>query len=495
MSRIESQPRLIPVLPQVIGNADYASTENLLRRIDQLLTDSGVETEFIREYVDRVERCHALSAEQRTALVQRARQTLRCTLLRLLNATSYRVMARDIAGMPLYQWFCHVAQFPFVRPPSKSALSHYEKSVPVEFLRKLNDLLLLAAAGKTARKTLHLERALDLDAFFTDSTCVELNIHFPVDWVLLRDAVRTLTKAMELVRRRGLVRRMPAPATFRRDMNRLCIEMTHAHHHADSKKHRKAVLRKMKAVSHLVERHGRAYRDALSACWAETEFTHNEALRVVARLDSMLAQLPAARRQAHERIIGERLVPNEEKIFSLYEPDAHLLLRGKSGGQVEFGNTLLLCEQRQGVIVDFELFRAQAPSDAHLAPQVAARLVSLFPHLKTEEIKAAFVTDRGFHSKRTAQQLSPDFFNAVASKSPSEFEKQCRSKRFRKEQTRRSQTEARISIVKRCFIGDPLLSKGFAHQSEHVAWAILAHNLWVIARLPLAKVRRHRKAA
>jgi hypothetical protein len=47
----------------------------------------------------------------------------------------------------------------------------------------------------------------------------------------------------------------------------------------------------------------------------------------------MLKQLPAAIEQAHERIIGERPVPNTKKILRVYEPD----VRGKASGEVEFG--------------------------------------------------------------------------------------------------------------------------------------------------------------
>ena len=47
-------------------------------------------------------------------------------------------------------------------------------------------------------------------------------------------------------------------------------------------------------------------------------------------------------RQAHERIIGERQVPNHEKILSLFELNLHTLNRGKAGAQVEFGNTLFI---------------------------------------------------------------------------------------------------------------------------------------------------------
>jgi hypothetical protein len=40
-------------------------------------------------------------------------------------------------------------------------------------------------------------------------------------------------------------------------------------------------------------------------------------------------------------------------------------------------------------------------------------------------------------------------------------------------------------------------SKGFAHRETNIAWAVLAHNLWVIARLPTAveQAQRQRKAA
>ena len=56
-------------------------------------------------------------------------------------------------------------------------------------------------------------------------------------------------------------------------------------------------------------------------------------------------------------------------------------------------------------------------------------------------------------------------------------------------QQRRSQTEARISIFKNGFLGSPLLSKGHANQSREVAWHVLTHNLWVIARLPQRPAR------
>jgi hypothetical protein len=54
---------------------------------------------------------------------------------------------------------------------------------------------------------------------------------------------------------------------------------------------------------------------------------------------------------------------------------------------------------------------------------------------------------------------------------------------MRRLHTRRAQTEARIGIFKANFLGDHLPTKDWPGQQRFVAWATLAHNLWVLARL------------
>ena len=40
-----------------------------------------------------------------------------------------------------------------------------------------------------------------------------------------------------------------------------------------------------------------------------------------------------------------------------------MIVRGKAGEEVEFGNLLVLGEQIDGLIMDWELFKEQAPAD------------------------------------------------------------------------------------------------------------------------------------
>lgn len=61
-----------------------------------------------------------------------------------------------------------------------------------------------------------LEEPLDMGTCLIDATCLEANIHFPVDWKLLRGVAVTLLKAVKLIRSAGLLCRMPkSPAQTR----------------------------------------------------------------------------------------------------------------------------------------------------------------------------------------------------------------------------------------------------------------------------------------
>jgi hypothetical protein len=325
---------------------------------------------------------------------------------------------------------------------------------------------------------------LNLEAYFLDTTCVKLNIHFPVDWVLLRDAARTLMKATMLIRQRGLKVRMEEPAEFLKQMNRLCMEMTHARRKKDAKRARKAVLRKMKKVSKIIASHATRHREVLEQRWKETDFKAGEARQIMERIDLILERLPQALRQAHERIIGGRQVKSKEKILSLYEEHATVYVRGKAGAEVEFGSQLLLGESESGVIVDWELVCGPPQADTKMLGRSLERLKQNAGGISIGKVSG----DRGFDSKANRELVEGDgIYNAICPKSPSELKKRMKEPEFVELQQRRSQTEARIAIFKNGFVGAPLLSKGYANQNREIAWSVLAHNLWVIARMPRAQ--------
>ncbi len=483
---IPFQPQLPQALPTIHGNVDYRDFREQLLRLDQLLRASGLEEQMIQADLEgwraRAKNCGAKAQQARQ---MHSRRAVRCNLARLIIQENFRGLARRLADSPLLQFFCGLSQVDAIKVPSKSTLERYDKWWPEAQVRAaMHELLNFGAVTPAA---LHLPEALDLESAFLDTTCLEANIHYPVDWVLFRDATRTLIKAVKLIRGQGLKHRMPTPESFLTRINTLCIQMTQKSRSktspADNQRQRKRTLRQMDRVVGTVRQHARRYRQLLDQSWTQTEWTRPQAEQVLRRMDQVLEQLPKARAQARQRILRGEPVANAEKILSLYEADVHVIVRRKAGAEVEFGNTLFVAENPQGLILDWELFRQSAPADSALLPRTIGRMEKAYgPQLK------AVSGDRGFDSQANQLGLAAEkIYNGICPRNPRELRQRKSSWKFKRLQRRRAQTEGRIAILKNAFGAGHLRSKGFAHRELAVTWTVLAHNLWLLARLQ----RRH----
>ena len=290
---------------------------------------------------------------------------------------------------------------------------------------------------------------------------------------------------------------MEAREEFLRRMNRLSIEMTQQGRRAGGKKARKRVLRQMKKLVGVVRAHAQRHRELLDQQWPQTEWTRPQVDQILHRLDEVLELLPRAQAQAHERLIGGRPVANEEKILSLYDTDVRVIVRGKAGAEVEFGNSVLLGENRQGIILDYEIFRESAPADSQVLFDSLLRVEEA-----TGRSLGAVVTDRGFASVSNSSTLTEGgTYDGLCPRKPADLKRRMKSKKFARLQRRRAQTEARIGILKQNFLGRPMRAKGFEHREVALAWGVLTHNLWMLARMrkvkqiPLAKKRLSLRAA
>jgi IS5 family transposase len=491
----------------VLGPIEYREWKSQLDRINELLRLSRVEETFQRLSLAQRNQGEQRLAEkenrpfytwspvEQESYQRLCSQALRCNVARTLTGESLRDFGCRLAESGLLQWFCKLERLDaVVRIPGKSALQRYSQWLPEAEMRNVIDTLLAGASEDKAasEQPLELAEALDLEAYFLDTTCVKLNIHFPVDWVLLRDAARTLMKATILIRKRNLKVRMEEPEEFLKRMNQLCMKMTQARRKKDAKRARKTVLREMKKLSKVIAGHAERHRDLLEKQWQETDLKEGEARQIIQRITTVLERLPQAIHQAHERIIGERQVKNAEKMLSLYEEHAAVYVRGKAGAEVEFGSQLLLGEAESGVIVDWELVRGNPRADTKMLSRSLERMKQMSAGASIKQV----ASDRGFDSEPNRALLKKDgIYNGICPKSPAELKKKMKDPDFVELQQRRSQTEARISIFKNGFLGSPLLSKGHENQSREVAWSVLAHNLWVIARLPRAGARALAKAS
>jgi hypothetical protein len=241
----------------------------------------------------------------------------------------------------------------------------------------------------------------------------------------------------------------------------------------------------MTKVVECIARHAERYRTLLvEERESRTTFTQAEAARVVARIDEVLGKIPAAIKQAEDRILHGNMVADSDKLLSLYESDTHVIFRGKSGAPVEFGNTLYIAESRDGFIVDFKYYKGRAPADSKMLQESLARCRKAYGGV------TSVTGDRGFHSPdNTAFLEEEEVQNNILPKSPRLMVEALMDTDFREAQKRRAQTEGRIGILKNVFIGKRLAGNGFEHQHIEVAWSILTHNFWVLARMAKVKAK------
>jgi len=510
MNLLAQAPELFLLLPTIEGNVDYLALRGQLTAMDELLGTSGLENEFVvrslqhwvktlsQSEVEQIELSgegqrgvirleDLIGGKQQLRFQEHSIRALRCTIARTLLGGSFRDFAARLADSPLLQWFCRVGQLERVKVPAKSTLQRYATWLPEEEMREvINGLLRKAGAAlEDGKQVLGLEEPLDLSTMFLDTTCVKANIHFPVDWVLLRDGVKSLMQSVELIRTHGLKSRMCEPQELIKKINRLSMEMTHTRRRKNSNKERKRVLREMKKLVAVVRGHARRYRALLDEHWQATDWTRRQAEQVLKRIDLVMEALPAAVKQAHERIIGERPVANGGKLLSLFEPDLHVIVRGKAGEEVEFGNLLILGEQSDGLIIDWELFKEEVPADTRLVRPSVERVES---GLKLS-VKS-LVTDRGFDNKTNIKWLTGrGTFAGLCRRDPRALREAMKDEHFAQAQRRRAQTEARVAIFKNEFLGRPMRSEGFENRALQVAWGVLTHDLWVLAE----KLREQRR--
>ena len=485
MEILSFQPDLRRELPLVEGPKEYREQRALFVRLDKLLVQSGLECSFIEKSIKhRGIDLSKRSAKQVARLHEGCVLALRSNLARQITGMNHREFCIRLADSSLLQWFLNVGKIDSIKAFAKSTSDRFAHCIDAASLQELNiELIALLHADSESDVNVNFDLADSIsfaDIYF-DSTCLKAPIHHPADWVLLRDATRTLMKATDRIRKNGLRKRMPQEALiFLSDMNTLCMAMTAKNRTQDGKKHRKAVLRKMKKLLKRVERHARTHLILLKENAEETKLSPGVVQNILTQSEAILEQLPAIVKQAHERIIGGRKLSNKDKTLSLYDGDVQVIKRGKSNAEVEFGNNLWIGENSDGLIVDY-LLEKKKTSDAKQIEPAITRLVEE----QSLPLKSVW-GDRGLHSADNEATLeSHEIRSGLCPRNVKELSSRLNDEPgMREGLKRRAGTEARISIIIRKFIGTPARAKGFKHREMMVGWAVLSHNLWKLARMP-----------
>ena len=184
--------------------------------------------------------------------------------------------------------------------------------------------------------------------------------------------------------------------------------------------------------------------------------------------------------QARRRVLEGEKVPNEEKIFSIFEPHTELLKRGKAGKPIEFGHMMVIQQVEGSFITDYEAFENKPVEHALVDAALEAHR-ELFGENPEE-----FSADKGFYEsmskiKELEQQIAVVSICKKGSRTEEELERES-SPAFKLGQRFRAGVEGSISFLKRALGMFRCLNKGWKHYAATVGATVFVHNLLVLAR-------------
>lgn len=481
MTTVSIQPELCrPIsnfrLPKVV-----LRQEQKLLELDELIKKSQLDLEFLNH-------CQSEPSLQihrpQTILFH-----LKLILLQRLYPRSDRDFEILVSRNEVMHRFLGISRLDdcSVRPPSRSTICRAREMFPAELIEKFNQRITELALQLQLSDVSVCEQEEPKIEVWTDTTAIEPNAHYPVDWILLADAVRSFVRKIRTIRKSGLapLRIMSAAKKWQSKMNHLAIAFRSIQRKKASQQKEKEIkkcFREILNLTRLAKRGMLNVRDHLDKNRATTRWSEARVEKVLGAVDNLLSNLQDAEKQAVERILKGEQTPNDEKLLSLYEEDIRVIHRGKAGKSIEYGNSLRVSENQHGLIVDWSYYQEKAPNDSKQLPEVLASVSRNYGPV------SAICADRQFDSPENRALLAErEIINAVCPRSVPAMKEILKDKDIRSRLKRRASTEALIATIKNVYLKGKIRAKGFSSQLRLIGQAILTHNLKKLLSFTLSK--------
>ena len=392
-----------------------------------------------------------------------AEAVLRCALLKQHRQLSYQELAFHLEDSASFRAF---ARLPYSWSPRKSVLHKTISAIRAETWEQINRALLASAR----QEKLEPGRVVRLD-----STVTAALVHEPSDSSLLWDAVRVMVRLL-----REAAAWLDRTGFWWRD-------------------HRRAAKKRARAIQFTRGRPRRVqlYRELIQTTRVTLAYLHQAAAQL-ATMTAVAANVaikgavelwqaklrhyqPLIERiiaQSERRVLAGEPVPAGDKLVSLFEPHADIIVKGSR--EVEYGHKLNLTTGRSGLILDL-VVEAGNPADSerllpmlerHIAhhgaaPRQLAADGGFATRANLSQAKARGVRDLAFHKKRGLR-----IEDMVTSRWV-----------YRKLRNFRAGIEADISCLKRAYGLARCTWRGLSHFRAYVWSSVVAYNLALFARL------------
>ena len=383
-----------------------------------------------------------------------AEAVLRCGLLKQYRQLSYEELAFHVQDSASFRAF---ARLPVGWCPKKSVLHKTISAVRAETWEQINRVLL---AGAKAAK---VESGAVIRL---DSTTSAALLHEPSDSSLLWDAVRVMVR---LLRQADGLCAGAAPVW--RNHRRLAKKRALAIKYSRGQVERVKLYRELIAVTRTTLGHLQAAAQMPLSGGVAAEAWQ----AAVRHYQPLIEQIIM---QSERRVLRGETVPAQEKLVSLFETHADIILKGSRTPC--YGHKLNLTSGRSGLILDLVIEtgnpadseRFLAMLDRHIAfygsaPRQAAADGGYATRDNLDHAKARGVADVAFHKKRglTIEDMVKSHWV------------------YRKLRNFRAGIEAGISCLKRAYGLARSTWRGLAHFKAYVWSSVVAYNLTLLARL------------
>ena len=387
-----------------------------------------------------------------------AESVLRCGLLKQHRQLSYEELAFHLEDSASFRAF---ARLPMGWTPRKSALQKAIGAIRAETWEAINRTLL----GGARRR-----RVEDGGVVRLDSTVTAALMHEPSDSSLLWDAVRVMARLLK-----EADSLLGGGAIAWRDRRRAAKKRARAIQFIRGQPKRVQLYRELIAIA-------RATIADLRG--AEAQLAKQEEPQSVLWRAKASHYRPFIERviaQSERRMLKGEQVPAAEKLVSLFEPHADIIVKG--GRDTSYGHKLNLVTGRSGLVLDVAI-EAGNPADSdrllpmlerHIAfygqaPRQAAADGGFASQANLDKAKARGVSDMAFHKKCGLR-----------------IEDMVRSRWvYRKLRNFRAGIEAGISCLKRAYGLARCTWRGLEHFKAYVWSSVVAYNLALFARLAAA---------
>lgn len=312
-----------------------------------------------------------------------------------------------------------------------------------------------------------------------DSFVMETNIHYPTESNLIGDGIHKIIELCVLVAGDLNLTGWRQHAHLRKKVKQLCREIS-----------RVSARKKPASKKQLKKLYAKLLKQAETIIKRAENFVENTTsidcvvLGRMAQIRIFIDRTRHVAGTAYRRVILGEQVPNEDKLFSIFEPHTQLYRRGKAGQENQFGRLVLICEDGVGFITHHYLLDRHEKDVDVAVPQTQAVQEKLGGVIE----RISF--DRGFYSTENETALSKIVSSPCLPKCNSnQYAEQMKtaSVEFRAARQRHSGVESAIGALQ---AGNGLKRSrdrteiGF---ERYLCLAILGRNLHVLGKMLIAQ--------